>query len=99
MGASESTQALRSTCTPIHDALQVCFNPASVVAVLTSDFVQGRPYKFDDTQQQRSGELLPIFSETTEEARDAPLRATYDIEGLDGRELTTIAVARTGASA
>lgn len=51
-----------------------------------------------DAQQQRSGELLPIFSETTEEARDAPLRVTYDVEGLDGRELTTVAVARTGVS-
>lgn len=51
-----------------------------------------------DAQQQRSGELLPIFSETTEKEKDAPLRVTYDVEGLDGRELTTIAVARTGVS-
>ena len=51
-----------------------------------------------DAQQQRSGELLPIFSETTEEERDAPLRVTYDVEGLDGRELTTVVVARTGVS-
>lgn len=51
-----------------------------------------------DAQQQRAGELLPIFPETIEEAQDAPLRVTYDVEGLDGRELTTVAVARTGVS-
>lgn len=52
-----------------------------------------------DAQRERDGELLPIYAEEVDAAALAPLRAVYSTEGLDGRELTAIAVARTGVTA
>ena len=67
---------------------------ATVLVVLALLSVPG----VANRQAEREGAMFPVLTFDEEVASTAPLRATFDEVGLDGRQIQRLAIAPTGAS-